>query len=70
MGKEQWDEGSLYLFIQVAQVREHAERRIAQLNSRIQGLESRLHQLSQENRALSAGATAARGAGTQVRRRT
>ena len=44
---------------QVAQVREHAERRIAQLNSRMQGLESRLHQLSEENTALSAAAAAA-----------
>jgi outer membrane murein-binding lipoprotein Lpp len=48
---------------QVAQVREHAERRIAQLHSRIQGLESRLHQLTQENKALSTGAAAAKAAG-------
>ena len=38
---------------QVARVRELAERRVAQLNGRIQGLESRLHQLQQENRALA-----------------
>ena len=38
---------------QVTQVREHAERRIAQLHSRLQGLQSRVHQLSEENCALS-----------------
>lgn len=58
---------------QVTQVREHAERRIAQLNSRLQGLQSRVHQLGEENRALSQAAAAARGqappaAAVQVRR--
>ncbi len=37
-------------------MREAAERRVAQLHSKIQGLESRLHQLTAENRALSAAA--------------
>ena len=40
-------------------MRELAERRVAQLNGRIQGLESRLHQLQQENRALASRAPAA-----------
>ena len=44
-------------------MRELAERRVAQLNGRIQGLESRLHQLQQENRALTSRAPAA-AAGT------
>ena len=40
-------------------MRELAERRVAQLNGRIQGLESRLHQLAEENRALASRAPAA-----------
>lgn len=40
-------------------MRELAERRVAQLNGRIQGLESRLHQLAQENSALASRAPAA-----------
>ena len=52
---------------QVAKVRELAERRVAQLNGRIQGLESRLHQLAEENRALASRAPAAQaGASPQV----
>lgn len=51
---------------QVAQVREAAERRVAQLHSKIQGLESRLHQLAEENRALSAAARAPGGPSSQV----
>ena len=50
------------LLFQVAKVRELAERRVAQLNGRIQGLESRLHQLSEENRALASRAPAAQAA--------
>ena len=50
-------------------MRELAERRVAQLNGRIQGLESRLHQLAEENRALASRAPAAQaGAAPQVRR--
>ena len=37
-------------------MRELAERRVAQLNGRIQGLESRLHQLGAENASLAARA--------------
>ena len=48
-------------------MREAAERRVAQLHSKIQGLESRLHQLTAENRALSAAARApGTGPSTQV----
>ncbi len=50
-------------------MRELAERRVAQLNGRIQGLESRLHQLAEENRALASRAPAAQaGAAPQVLR--
>jgi len=56
------------LLFQVAKVRELAERRVAQLNGRIQGLESRLHQLSEENRALASRAPAAQaGVNPQVK---
>lgn len=47
---------SVCSWVQVAQVREAAERRIAQLHSKLQGLESRLHQLAEENRQLAAAA--------------
>ena len=48
-------------------MRELAERRVAQLNGRIQGLESRLHQLAEENRALAArGPAASSGVSPQV----
>ena len=53
------DKSLLMLLFQVAKVRELAERRVAQLNGRIQGLESRMHQLSEENRALANRAPAA-----------
>ena len=57
----------LMLPFQVAKVRELAERRVAQLNGRIQGLESRLHQLSEENRALASRAPSAQaGVNPQV----
>jgi len=58
----------LMLLFQVAKVRELAERRVAQLNGRIQGLESRLHQFSEENRALASRAPAAQaGVNPQVK---
>ena len=48
-----WSGAAILLPVQVAKVREQAERHIAQLNSRLQGLESRVHQLTTENAALS-----------------